>query len=280
MRLSTLYFLVMSLFLLSCASKQKNDLSPEEKQAQLYYDQGTRELVSGDYTLALQKLIKAHNLRPNDSEISNNLGMAYYFKEDVNRAKLYIQRAIKLDDENADAKLNLATIYMREKDHDKARRLYLKLIDNLTYLGNDRTYYNLALIELNQQNANQAIKYLNQSVEINPNYCPSFYLLGDIAKERKQYKKALDFYKSSSMGTCYDNFEPHMAQVNMMIMLKHYEAARLKLDEMHEKFAMSKYEVRVKNKITHLRRLIHSSDNIELELSKRAINKEIESSDF
>jgi tetratricopeptide (TPR) repeat protein len=269
----------LSLFLIvSCASKNK-ELTPEEKRASLYYNQGTRELVAKDYTLALQKLLKANKYKPNDSKICNNLGMAYYFKKDVKNAVKFLKKAIKLNSENTDAKLNLATIHMKENNYDKAKGIYNKLLEDLTYLGHHRTYYNLALISLVEQREQEAIEYLNKSVEINENYCPAFYKLGEIAEKRRQYKKALEFYKDATIGTCYNNIKPHMAQVDMMAKLKNYDDARIKLDEMLEKFAMTKEEIIVKNKIESINAERRNFDNVEKEYSKN-IDRNFLSTDF
>ena len=270
--------LLILFLLVSCASKDKN-LTPEQKRAALYYNQGTRELVAKDYTLALQKLLQAYRYTPNDSKVCNNLGMAYYFKNDKAKAYKFLHKAIKLDKENTDAKLNLATIHMKEQNYEKAKSIYTKLLEDLTYLGHHRTHYNLALISLVENREQKAIEHLNKSVEINENYCPAFYKLGEIAQKRRQYKKALEYYKDATIGTCYNNIKPHMAQVDMMAKLKFFDEARIKLDEMLEKFAMTKQEVLVKNKIESINAQRRNFENVEREYSKN-IDRNFLSTDF
>jgi type IV pilus assembly protein PilF len=107
-------FLLMSVLFIvtSCASDDVNrELTIDEKKAELYYDQGTSELIQKNYSQALNNLLKAKELRPLDSKVRTNLGMAYYFKEQVQLAVSELKEAIKLDTKNSDAKLNLATIY-------------------------------------------------------------------------------------------------------------------------------------------------------------------------
>lgn len=278
MFLRSIALMSLVFILTSCASKEK-ELTPKEKRANLYYNQGTRELVAKDYTLALQKLLRANQLKPNDSRICNNLGMTYYFKKDKASAIRFLNKAVKIDPENADAKLNLATIYMKENNYDKAEKIYRKLLEDLTYLGHNRTYYNLALISLKKENTTQAIKYLNKATEINPNYCPAFYKLAEIAKKRRNYKKALDYYKDSSMGTCYDNIKPHMSQVDMMVQLKDYDSARIKLDEMLEKFALTEHESLVKLKIDEVNNKRRMFERSGQEYSKK-LDRNFLSTDF
>lgn len=278
MNFKSLLIFCMCLLLSACASKKK-EKSPAEKRAETYYNQGTMELVAKDYTLALQKLLRANELKPNDSKICNNLGMTFYFKNDYEKAVRFVKKAIKLDPKNTDAKLNLATIYMNRKEFTKAKDIYKNLLKDLTYTGHNRTYYNLALINIEEQNISEAITNLNKSIEVNENYCPAYYKLGEIAKRRKNYKKALDFYKSSSMGTCYNQIKPHFSQVDMMIKLNRYDDARIKLDEMLEKFALTKHEAQVKLKIEEVNRARRNFDNRNQEYSQN-LDRNFLSTDF
>lgn len=271
--------LVLCVVLTACASKSKDDKTSAERKAEVFYNQGTRELTAGEYTLALQKLLQANQLTPNDSKICNNLGMAYYFKKDIRSALKFVKKAVKLDPKNVDAKLNLATIYMRENNLNKAEQIYLALLKDLTYLGHNRTHYNLAIIYLLQNQESKAVEHLNKSVEINSNYCPAYFKLGEIAKKRRNYKKALEFYKDASMGVCYDNIKPHIAQVDMMIKLNRYDDARLKLDEMLEKFALTKEESLVKLKIDEVNRKRRLFDSRNREYSQN-VDRNFLSTDF
>ncbi len=106
--------------LASCASQNKKELSSAQKKAKLYFSQGTRNLVAQDYTKALSNLMEAVALDPDNSEIHNNLGMAYFFKNSRQKAVAHIKRSIQLDHKNTDAKLNLATIYMNEGNLSQA----------------------------------------------------------------------------------------------------------------------------------------------------------------
>ena len=58
-----------------------NKESAREKKTKLYYGQGTEMLVKKEYSKALEYLLEAQKLDPKDSEIQNNLGMAYFSKK-------------------------------------------------------------------------------------------------------------------------------------------------------------------------------------------------------
>tara|TARA_Y100000780_G_scaffold230853_1_gene254129 strand:- start:111884 stop:112720 length:837 start_codon:yes stop_codon:yes gene_type:complete len=230
------------LFLSSCSSNPKNELSPTEKKAKLYYNQGTRDLVSEDYTSALKNLMEAVALDPDNSQIHNNLGMAYWFKKSEPRAIRHIKKAIELDQKNTDARLNLASIYLEKKSYAKAKALYEKILEDLTYEGQHRTHYNLGIIELAQGKNTQAYQKFKLALEIDPDYCPAHFKIAQMAYESRHYEKAYRSFKDASMGVCYNNPEPLLGQIKSLLKMKRYSEALLKLTDMQERFAMTKYE--------------------------------------
>jgi len=232
---------VMSIFA-GCASQGKKELTPAQKKAKLYFGQGTRDLVTKDYTKALSNLMEAVALDPENSEIHNNLGMAYFFKNSPSKAQAHIKRAIQLNNKNTDAKLNLATIYMNEGKLAQAEGLYNEILEDLTYGGQHRTHYNLGVIELSRKNQMAAKSQFNKSLGVNPNYCPAHYKLAEMSYSERNYISSLKQYKEASMGTCYNDPKPLHGQIKSLIQLKRYPDALAYLKDMQERFAMTKYE--------------------------------------
>ena len=233
---------LMALVLASCAGNAKKELTPTEKKAKLYFNQGTRDLVAKDYTKALTNLLEAASLAPENSDVHNNLGMAYYFKKSNQRAITHIKKAIALNPKNTDAKLNLATIYMASDLTSQAETLYLQILEDLTYEGQHRTHYNLGLIELAKKNNIQAAKRFQMALQVSPEYCPAHFKLAEISYNAHKYAKAFDQYREAGMGTCYNNPEPLHGQIESLIKLGRYPEAISKLKDMQERFAMTKYE--------------------------------------
>ena len=93
-------FLILTL-LVSCSSGEKNvNKSVKEKQADLNYSHGTSHLIKKNYTLALDHLITANQMRKNDTKILNNLGMAYFFKKDMGNALKYLKESIETNEQH------------------------------------------------------------------------------------------------------------------------------------------------------------------------------------
>jgi len=73
--------------------------------------------------------IAAYKAAPQDSAvIANKIGVAYHHMFDLNDAKLYYERAIKLDPNYAQAVNNLGAIYHAEKNYRQAERYYRRAI--------------------------------------------------------------------------------------------------------------------------------------------------------
>ena len=76
------------------------------RAASLYRD-GTRELVDGNETRAVQRLERARELAPEVSAIHNHLGLAYAAARRNAAALEAFERAVALDCDNAAAQRNL-----------------------------------------------------------------------------------------------------------------------------------------------------------------------------
>jgi type IV pilus assembly protein PilF len=235
------------LLLSSCSSREKKI---RETQADLYFSTGTQSLVSQEYTQALTALLKANELRPGNDEILNNLGMAYYFKGQKQQALKFLKEALSVNKDNSDVKVNLASIYFRDGDYQKAEALYKKVLEDLTYDKQARTYYNLGAIALQgKKDVALAQSYFKKSIKEDDNYCPSYFQLGLISFNRRQFNSALKSFKEASLGTCVDSPAPHYYQGLTYIELKRFNEARMKFDEIDTKFKKSAFAVKARTKM-------------------------------
>ena len=141
------------------------DQTPAEKKAEVYYGQGTTELVRKNYPQALTYLTKAKELNSKDSKIRNNLGMAYYFRDQHVLAEQELKAAISLDSKNSDAHSNLGSLYMEKNQLKDARIQFEYAVEDLTYSNHYRNYYNLAILSLKEGDRAAAFNYLAKSIK-------------------------------------------------------------------------------------------------------------------
>lgn len=246
--------LLILIFILitACASNANKDQTTAEKQADLYYELGTNELVKKNYTEALNNLIKAKDLAPKDSRIRNNLGMTYYFKNQKELAAVELKEAISLDNKNSDAKINLATMYFENKRLKEARKLYEEVLTNLTFENQFRTYYNLALLDLAEGDRKGAFENLAKSLKEKEDYCNSHYKLGELYFEENNFKEALNSFREAGKGLCISEAAPIYQQAVTLINLERKTEAKKKFEQLIEKFPKSKYRSMAINQIKQI----------------------------
>jgi type IV pilus assembly protein PilF len=261
------YFILAMLFLtLSCASRK--DADSMSKEAALHFGAGTQSLMNKHYTDALTSLLEANRLYPNSSEILNNLAMAYYFKGEKDFAVKTLEKSIKLNPENSDARINLASIYLKDNNVDKAEEMYEKILRNLTYDKQARTYYNLGLIQFeNRKNLVKAEEYFQKSINEDENFCPSWHYLGVLKYKKGKYIDALKNFRESTMGTCQSNPVSYYYQALTMVELRRYDEARMKFDEVENRFPNSIYSEKSRGKIQELNHIERQKSTSEFQVS-------------
>lgn len=234
--------LVLSVIMLSsCANNELAEKTVEQKKSEIYYGQGTSELVKKNYSQALVNLLKAREFDPKDSQIRNNLGMAYYFREQPELAEKELLSAIDLDKKNSDAKANLGTIYLEKNRLKEAKALYEQVLQDLTYQNQFRNYYNLAILTLKEGDRKEAFEFLFKSIKEKEDYCQAHFKLGELYFEEYKFKQALTSFQESSKGTCITEPSPHYQQALVLMNLNRFEEARMKFKDIMEKFPKTQF---------------------------------------
>jgi len=241
MEIKAFLLALLVLAISSCSSNQLKDQTADEKKAEVYYGQGTNELVKKNYAQALAYLIKSKELNPKDSKTRNNLGMAYYFRDQVELAEQELKAAISIDDKNSDAHLNLGSIYMEKNKLKEARIQFEYALKDLTFPNQYRNYYNLGILSLKEGDRREAFDYLAKAIKEKLDYCPAHFKLGEMYAEEFRYKQALDAFKESGKGTCVSDPAPQYHQALALVNLNRPTEAKRKFQEVMEKFSSTRY---------------------------------------
>jgi type IV pilus assembly protein PilF len=227
---------LLAITLVSCSSNKK---SSNDEKAMIYYGHGTEKLIQKDYTAALQNLLKANELKADDSKIINNLAMAYYFKGRENKAIDLLKKSLDLNPKNSDARNNLASIYFNQNRIDLAREQYNKVLEDLLYRHTYRIHYNLGLLDLRQNKIGSAVKNLEKAAGLKVDYCAANLQLARVYKKMKNISLASKWYNHSVKGECAKLPEPN------------YERAMLLVDLGKDKEAIEALKTIIKDNPTH-----------------------------
>lgn len=137
--------------------------------------------------------------------------------------------------------MNLGSLYLSQKNYKAARIQFLAVLEDLTYPNQFRNYYNLALVSLNEGDRRMAFEYLAKSIKEKEDYCLSHYKLGEMYAEEYRFKQALDSFKESGKGTCVSEPGPHYQQAMALLNLNRPTEAKLKFQEITEKFPATRF---------------------------------------
>lgn len=240
--MKNMFFLLSLVVLLtSCSSNPNRELTTEQRKAEVYYTQGTNELVNKNYQKALTNLLAAKELDPKDSKIRNNLGMAYYFREQFALAEEELKTAISLNEKNTDARLNLGSIYLSKNRFKDARIHFEKASNDLTFTNQYRNYYNLALLSLAEGDRREAFVYLDKSIKEKEDYCTAHFKLGELYAEEFRFQKALTSFREAGKGTCVSEPAPLYHQALALQNLNRPAEAKRKFTEVMEKFSSTRF---------------------------------------
>lgn len=226
---------------LLCASCATGALDTSDKKspneiAQLYSDLGTQAILRGEYPQAVEDLRKAISLNSDNAIAHNHLGLSYFALGKKDLAKAELERAIAIDENYSDAYINLGKLAEDTHKFDLAKRYYQKALDNLEYKFRHRALTNLAQLALRENNTDEARKLIYQSIQVNPEYCLSHFLLGSILMRDRNPKRAADEFKRSVTNTCTNNVEAHYQLGLAYLQSKNFSKAKSQFAYLVEQF--------------------------------------------
>lgn len=155
-------------------------ITPED--ATLPYNIARIYFSEGKYEEAVAFYEKALSLQPNFAEALNNLGYVYAVQGHYETALPWYRKAIASAPEFLLAYNNLGNALFEAGDIDGAAEAYEKALDQK---GDDIfSLYNMGRVFAARGQWDNVIAYMNQVLEIQPDYAPALALL---AKARKNY---------------------------------------------------------------------------------------------
>ncbi|MBX9689829.1 MAG: tetratricopeptide repeat protein [Candidatus Obscuribacterales bacterium] len=141
---------------------------------------------------ALVELQKALEISKNNTAVRNWLGATYQKLNKFPEAAAIYEEVVQLDPDYAEAHNNLAFSYQQMQDYEKAEPEYKKAVDLKP--GFLEAHFNLACVLQLEKKNDEAIKEFETVLQMDPSRTDCFLRIGDMAKQNKDYEKALQYY--------------------------------------------------------------------------------------
>ena len=141
-----------------------------KKQGEAIRNVGEAYLIQGDYTAALNELLKAEKMYANDPHLHNDLGLAYRAKDKLPLAIEHFKKAIDLKPDYAPARNNLGEAYLAMKSWDSAIICFKEVSRDLLYATPHYPLTNLGWAYYNKKEFALAEQFYREALKIDPNF--------------------------------------------------------------------------------------------------------------
>ena len=142
-----------------------------------------------------KSLEKAIKIKPDDHDVYNNMGNAYYDLKEYKKAIECYKKAIELKPDYYDAHYNMGNAYDDLKEYEKAIECYKKAIE-LKPDDHD-VHYNMGNAYYDLKKYGKAIECYEKALEIEPYDRDPHYNMGNAYYDLKEYEKAIDCYEKA-----------------------------------------------------------------------------------
>lgn len=179
-----LNFLSVTIFFGCATSKEDKEL------AYNHYRVGYSLLSRNQNEKALDQLLMANKLDPDNALILNHLGLAYYFQKEYELAIIALKNSITKNPMYSEAHNNIGRIYLDIKDFVQARKHLQIAASDLTYPHKDKVWLNMGLSYFYENKFENSKSFFLKSISANRQNCLAYNYYGRSLIELEDFKKA------------------------------------------------------------------------------------------
>ncbi|MEA1955525.1 MAG: tetratricopeptide repeat protein [Campylobacterota bacterium] len=178
-------------------NKDVNNIDKKKEDEYTFNDWNTKFLeryYADDYEEAIKFTEKAIQIFPNNSDLYNNMGIAYRKLGKYNEAIKAYEKAIEIK-ANDNIYYNMGIVYGELEEYDKAIEAFEKAIE---INPKDDVYQNMGITYLKQKNKEKkAIQAFEEAIKLNSKEADSYLALGDIYGGLGEYANSLKYFEQA-----------------------------------------------------------------------------------
>jgi type IV pilus assembly protein PilF len=197
------FALTLAVLISSCASPQLYESDLKIVDGKYLYEMGISYLNSGNNAMAIKYLEEA--LKSYDKpEAYNALALAYQFAGEFAKAEDVFRLGIDKYPDYPELWTNYGILLASQKKFDEAIKYFEKAINNPTYSGKEKAYYNLGIVYLQLGKEDLFFYNLEKALMFNSNFVNAYIALGDyyldkynVVHSKEMLKKAREYYSKA-----------------------------------------------------------------------------------
>ncbi len=164
----------------------------EVKQAEIRYDLGVGELHSGQFRQAMRSFMAAVKVHPDFALAHNGLGLTYMVMGQNQLAETHLKRALELKPDLSEVLNNLARLYMNQKRFRQAIPLLETALKDMflkeRYLAESNLGWALFMTGKKKEGMDRVMTALAQNEKL----CVGYLYLGLMYEKNKQYDRSVE----------------------------------------------------------------------------------------
>lgn len=208
--------------------------TPTDKEragSDIHYDLGVQALNNGNMQEAYGEFQESLRLNEENAfahqALAQVLHLAFQRHPDAIR---HYERALELDPQLTEAKVNLGNVYLDMKRYDDAAKLYEEALGDMRYRTPFIAQGNLGMAEYRRGNVDKAVDHLRSAVTLNPQFCLGYRNLGTIFEDTGKTEQACAEF-SRYRESCPDAVEAYFREGVCLAKMGKVDEARERLAE-------------------------------------------------
>ena len=191
-RLVTLLLIIV---LASCSSieKYKNEQAKNERLVETQVQLGVGYFEQGNYEVALEKLEKAIEVKPDYGPAHSAIALVYERMQKYDMADQHYREAIRLSPENGGIYNNYGVFLCNRNRPEEAEKYFLKAVKIPLYNTPELAYENAGACARRVPDTEKAEAYLNKALELNPQLPTALVNMAEIRFEQGSFLSSRGF---------------------------------------------------------------------------------------